>query len=205
MLGGSGEILRDLLHLRSVSEAEALISGAEGRDQLRHISTSLQAPEPLGRFEDAGGDPAQYHLAAPPALHVAFDVAGPADEALGGVGRGQRALETRREAKRQHGHRLLEPFAHTGRRAGMLLVETAGEVSQQPRRGLDVLALIGALEDRQYPGPLTLRQMVEDVAGLVDLAALHQRGTPEHRRDRRTRGRPKVSVGRGLLEAEHAE
>ena len=30
--GGSGEILRDLLHLRSVSEAEALISGAEGRD-----------------------------------------------------------------------------------------------------------------------------------------------------------------------------
>ena len=63
--GGSGEILRDLLHLRSVSEAEALISGAEGRDQLRHISTSLQAPEPLGRFEDAGGDPAQHHLAAP--------------------------------------------------------------------------------------------------------------------------------------------
>ena len=73
--GGSGEILRDLLHLRSVSEAEALISGAEGRDQLRHISTSLQAPEPLGRFEDAGGDPAQHHLAAPPTLHVAFDVA----------------------------------------------------------------------------------------------------------------------------------
>ena len=36
--GGSGEILRDLLHLRSVSEAEALISGAESRDQLRHIS-----------------------------------------------------------------------------------------------------------------------------------------------------------------------
>ena len=169
--GGSGEILRDLLHLRSVSE--------------RHICISLQAPEPLGRFEDAGGDPAQHHLAAPPALHVAFDVAGPADAALDGVGRGQRALETRREAKRQHGHRLLEPFTHTGRRAGMLLVETAGEVSQQPRRGLDVLTLIGALEGRQYPGPLTLRQMVEDVAGLVDLAALHQRGTTEHRRDRR--------------------
>ena len=104
---------------------------------------------------------------------------------IDGVGRGQRALETRREAQRQHGHRLLEPFAHTGRRAGMLLVETAGEVSQQPRRGLDVLTLIGALEGRQYPGPLTLRQMVEDVAGLVDLAALHQRGTTEHRRDRR--------------------
>ena len=73
--GGSGEILRDLHHLRSVSEAEAVISGAEGRDQLRHISMSLQAPELLGRFEDAGGDPAQHHLAAPPAFNVAFDVA----------------------------------------------------------------------------------------------------------------------------------
>ena len=173
--GGSGDILRDLLHLRSVSEAEALISGAEGRDQLRHISMSLQAPEPLGRFEDAGRDPAQHHLAAPPALHVAFDMAGPADHAIDGVGRGQRALETRREAKRQHGQRLLEPFAHTGRRAGILLVETAGEVSQQPRRGLDVLALIGALEDRQYPEPLTLRQMVEDVAGFLNLTVRHDR------------------------------
>ena len=45
---------------------------------------SLQAPEPRGSVaDDAGGDSAQHHLAAPPALHVAFDVAGPADEALG--------------------------------------------------------------------------------------------------------------------------
>ena len=184
--GGSGEIPRDLLHLRSVSEAEALISGAECRDQLRHSSMSLQVPEPRGSVaDDAGGDSAQHHLATPPALHVAFDVAGPADEALGGVGRGQRALKTRRAATRQHGHRLLKPFAHTGRRAGMLLVETAGQVSQQRHRGLDILARIGALDDRPYPGPLTLRPMVEDVAGNVDLAALHQRGTTEHRRDRR--------------------
>ncbi len=63
--GGSGEIPRDLLHLRSVSEAEALISGAEGRDQLRHGSMSLQAPEPRGSVaDDAGGDSAQHHLAA---------------------------------------------------------------------------------------------------------------------------------------------
>ena len=31
--GGSGEILRDPLHLRRVAEAEALISGAEGRER----------------------------------------------------------------------------------------------------------------------------------------------------------------------------
>ena len=52
---GSGEILRDLFHLRSVSDAEALISGAEGRDQLQHISMFFQAPETGGRVEDAGG------------------------------------------------------------------------------------------------------------------------------------------------------
>ena len=86
--GGSGEIPRDLLHLRSVSEAEALISGAECRDQLRHSSMSLQPPEPRGSVaDDAGGDSAQHHLAAPPALHVAFDVAGPAK----GVQRGKHA------------------------------------------------------------------------------------------------------------------
>ena len=44
--GGSGDILSDVLHLRGVSEAETVISGAEGRDELRHIHMSLQAPEP---------------------------------------------------------------------------------------------------------------------------------------------------------------
>ena len=127
--GGSGDILRDVLDLPGISETETLISGAEGRDELRHIRMSLQAPEALGRLEDPGGDPAQHHLAAPPALHVAFDVAGPADEALGGVGRGQRALETRQEAEGEHRHRLLDPFPHTGRRARMLPVEATGEVT----------------------------------------------------------------------------
>ena len=71
-----------------------MISGAEGRDEQRHIRMSLQAPEPFGCFEDTRGDPAQHHLATQPALDVAFDGAGSAAEALGGVGGGQRALET---------------------------------------------------------------------------------------------------------------
>ena len=70
--GGSGDILSDVLHLPGVSEAETVISGAEGRDELRHIRMSLQAPEPFGCFEDTRGGPAQYHLAAPPALDVAL-------------------------------------------------------------------------------------------------------------------------------------
>ena len=121
--GDSGDILSDVLRLPGVSEAETVISGAEGRDELRHIRMSLQAPEPFGCFEHTRGDPAQHHLAAPPALDVAFDVAGPADEALGGVGGGQRALETGSETEREHGHGLFEPFPHTGRRARMFPVE----------------------------------------------------------------------------------
>ena len=59
------------------------------------------------------------------------------------------------------------------------LLKTIGSVefTGQERAALNKLTM--------PPGPLTLREMVEDVAGLVDLAALHQRGTTEHRRDRR--------------------
>ena len=42
--GDSGDILSDVLRLPGVSEAETVISGAEGRDELRHIRMSLQAP-----------------------------------------------------------------------------------------------------------------------------------------------------------------
>ena len=47
--GGSGEILRDLLHLRSVSEAEALISGAEGRDIVWALTPCRLATSGTGR------------------------------------------------------------------------------------------------------------------------------------------------------------
>ena len=66
--GGSGEILRDLLHLRSVSEAEALISCAEGRDQLRHISQPRLTCRPfrlISGLERTGG---QRRLQEPSAL-----------------------------------------------------------------------------------------------------------------------------------------
>ena len=180
--GGLGGILRDLL-LQSITEAKALISGTEGSDERRHVGVPLQAPKALGGFEDAGGDPAQHHLAAPPARDVTLHVTGPADEALDGVRRSERALEPGREVQRQDGHRLLEPFPHTGGCSGMLPVEAACEVPKQPRGGRDILALIRPPENRLHPGPLTLWQVVEDVAGLVDLATLPERGTVEHRGD----------------------
>ena len=52
--GGSGEILRDLLHLRSVSEAEALISGAEGRDHVKRNVKRWRGGQMMLRWVAAG-------------------------------------------------------------------------------------------------------------------------------------------------------
>ena len=100
-----------------------MVSGPDGRNELGHIRMSFQAPEPLGRFEDTSGEPAQHHLAASPALHVTFDVAVPADEALGGIRGGQRVLDPGGEAER------------------------TTSLATGPGRGRDRLALI---EDQSY-------------------------------------------------------
>ena len=41
---GSGDILSDVLRLPGVSEAETVISGAEGRDELRRCCTNRHWP-----------------------------------------------------------------------------------------------------------------------------------------------------------------
>ena len=43
--GGSGDILRDLLFLHRLSEAEALISGTERRDQLGDVPLAADLRE----------------------------------------------------------------------------------------------------------------------------------------------------------------
>ena len=93
--GGSGETTRDVLHCDD--EAELADRVREARRRAGHVSIPLQPTEAFDGFEDARGDPAQHHLPAAPALDVALHVSGAADETLGGVGRGQRALQARRE------------------------------------------------------------------------------------------------------------
>ena len=48
-------------------------------------SAALEAPEAFDGFQYPRGDPAQHHLAAPPALDVALDVSGATEQALGGI------------------------------------------------------------------------------------------------------------------------
>ena len=71
-----------------------LITRPQGRHQAGHVSASLHAPEPLDGFEDTGRHPPQHHLSAPPLLHLPLHVAGATQYTLGGVGRGERTLES---------------------------------------------------------------------------------------------------------------
>jgi hypothetical protein len=51
-------------------ETKLTITSAQGVDQRRHVSIPLQTTKALDGLKDARGDPAQHHLAAPPALDV---------------------------------------------------------------------------------------------------------------------------------------
>src|SRR5438874_433029 len=57
---------------------------------------------------------------------------------LDGVGRRERLTEAIGEAEREDGERLLEPFAHTGRRTRITILEPARQILQQPSGRRDV-------------------------------------------------------------------
>ena len=56
----------------------------------------------------------------------------------------------------------------------MIAVQAAGQVLQAPPGGLDVIAAIGAGEDRPDPRPLALGELLEDVAPFMHLTPLYQ-------------------------------
>lgn len=61
----------------------------------------------------------------------------------------------------------------------MLGLESPSEIEQQATGRGDVCAAVGPLQDRLRLRPSALWQVIEDVAHLVDLAALHQRDVAE--------------------------
>ena len=85
-----------------------MIAGSQHRDQLRHVSISLQPAETLDGFQDTGADPAQNHPATPPPFHIAPDVSGATDETLRRIRRRQGPTQAIRDAECQHGQRFVE-------------------------------------------------------------------------------------------------
>ena len=153
-----------------------MIASAKGGDELRHILVAFQSAEALDGFEDAGGGPSQHHLSATPPLDVPLHVPGAADQTLDRVGRRERLPEAIGEAEREDGEGLVESFTHARRGTRIPVLESSRQILQETTRRCDLGLLVGARDDRADPGPLPLRQMVQDVAELVDLTALNQRG-----------------------------
>ena len=81
----------------------------------------------------------------------------------------------------EDGQRFVQPFPDATGGAGIFVLQALGELREEPRRRLHVACLIGAPHDRLDPRDLALRQVVEDVAELVDLAPLNEGGLAEDR------------------------
>lgn len=79
----------------------------------------------------------------------------------------------------EHGERFIETFTDALGGAGMIGVESPREIRQEATSRGDVGAAIGPVQDGLRPRLLALRQVIEDVAQLVDLAALDERDGPE--------------------------
>src|SRR5262245_65307575 len=101
------------------------------------------------------------------------------EETLCGVGSGQGPAQPRGQCQREHRQRLVEALAHALGGTGILGLEAAGEVDEQPLRQLRVGRLVGAPQDRLRPRAVTIAQVLEDVAHLVDLAPLYERRLAE--------------------------
>ena len=164
--GDSVGILCDLLS--DGREAELLIAATKSRHQRVQIGVAKEAMEVRGRFANAGGHPAHHHLPTAPALDVPFDASSATEETLDRVGRRERSPQAGRQGETEDRERFLEPFPDTLSGPGRVGLQPAGQILEQAHRGLEIGTLIGAANQGARPGPLPLRQMVEDVAQLVD-------------------------------------
>ena len=139
----------------------------------------LQSTEAFDRFEYACGDPAYHHLPTAPALHVPFHVSSTADQTLGRVGGRQRPPEGVGQIESEHRECFIEAFTDALGRTGMIGLESPCEVGEKATGRAHVGTARGAVQDRLRPGPLALRQVIEEVAQLVRLAALDERDGAE--------------------------
>src|SRR6185312_9726128 len=69
------------------------------------------------------------HLSAAPPLDVALHVPGAADQALGGIGGGERPLQSLRQPETDDGERFVQPFAHALGSTGILVLQASREIA----------------------------------------------------------------------------
>lgn len=80
----------------------------------------------------------------------------------------------------EHGERFIETFTDALGGAGMIGVESPREIRQEATSRGDVGAAIGPVQDGLRPRLLALRQVIEDVAQLVDGFPQGSRAIEDH-------------------------
>ena len=136
------------------------------------LAIGLEATEGFLGLQQAGGGPSERHLGVSPAFDVAGDLAHRAERVLDDVGAGERAPEFVRQAEADDGEDLVQPLQDAARDARFLMLQTPGQVAQEPL-GLVCVVLVPGLTERLLDARVQmLGQALDDVTALVDLAAL---------------------------------
>src|SRR5882672_8167173 len=151
----------------------------EGGDEPRQITIAFHPAEALLRFTQSGDDPTQGHEATPPALYVPGDPADCPLSVLNRVRGPESPMQRTVDAESQDGECFVQAFLDGTGGAGMFAPELRREVFESAVGPIDAVAGPGAVHCGLHPGFLPLRQVLQDVAELVNLTPLHQRPLAE--------------------------
>src|SRR3954470_16172552 len=151
----------------------------QGGDEDRQLLAGFQPPEALGGFDHAGGGPSERHAGVTPAFGVAADAADGSVYVFDDVGAGERASEFQRQTEPRDGEDLVDTFQDAGGDARRLAFEPASEVPDQLLGLVGVVQLPGLAQRLPDRTMEVLGQALDDVTGLVNLAALDRRVAAE--------------------------
>src|SRR6478672_8694359 len=152
--------------------------------ECRKLLVRLQSSEAFCGFLHSRRGPAQGRRGRSPSLHVAADATHGTHDVLHDVGACERSAKLLWQAEPRDGEDFVEALQDAPRHARRIVFQPTREIADQ------LLGLVGVVQLpslAQHPADGRvhwLRQPLHDVAGLVNLAPLNQRLTPEAPPDR---------------------
>jgi hypothetical protein len=177
----------------------------EGADESGDLTVTTEATEATRTLAQACCQPPDRHVSVAPAADVADEVANEAVEVLDRVRAPQRAVEGAGDPEPLERERLVEPFAQGGGGPRMGALEPGSELLEAALGERRVRQAVCLGEHTPHARPHRLGEVLEDVAPLVDLAALDARCGPARVADRLAQaGAPVDDEESGLVEVEPA-
>src|SRR6516162_3351298 len=138
--------------------------------ECRKLLVRLQSSEVFCGFLHGRRGPAQGHRGRSPSLHVAADATHGAHDILHDVGACERAAKFLWQAESCDGEDLIEALQNARRHAWSVVFQPAREIADQLLGLLGVVQLPSLSQHAANSGMQRLRQPLQDVASLVDLA-----------------------------------